>query len=92
MYAVVYLCDCDCKIQIVVPKQFIRALSQQNLDNYGKNRNVSYVIYYNKEVCENGLDSAHNVMPKFDLDKSTQYPPVNDETCYNAQIKYFFGE
>lgn len=87
-YVVVYLTDC--KTQIVVPKPFIRGLSQQNLDNYGKNRNVSYKIFYSKQVCENGVNQ--DVAPKFNLNTSNQYPPESDETCYKGQIRYIFGE
>lgn len=90
MYAVVYLTEC--KTHIVVLKQFIRGLSQQCLDNYGKNRNVSYLVFYSKEVCENGLNQNDTVSPKFDLATSSQYPPDDDETCYIGHIKYFFGE
>lgn len=89
MYAVIYLTDFN--THIVVPKNFIYGLSQQNLDNYGKNRNVQHLVFYSKEVCENGLNSSNNISPKFNLDKSTQYPPDCDETCYKGQIKYFFG-
>lgn len=89
MYAVVYLIES--KTQIVEPKNFIRGLCQQKLDNYGKNRNISFVVYYSKQICENGLVGNESVLPNFELQISTQFPPQHDETCFKAQIKYFFG-
>lgn len=89
MYAAIYLTAC--KTHIVVPKKFIFGLSQQKLDNYGKNRNIPYLIFYSKEECENGSNQDDTV-PKFNLAVSTHYPPDNNEACYTGHIKYFFGE
>lgn len=87
MYVVVFLVDA--KKHIVVPQQFIFGLSQQNLNNYGKSKR-KFLIFWSKQVCENGLDN--NTVPNFALDISLHYPPAQNETCYIGQIKYFFGE
>lgn len=87
MYAVIFLVDA--KKHIVVPQKFISGLSQQNLNNYGKSKR-KFLIFWSKEVCENGLNDSTN--PNFELTISSQHPPVQNETCYIGQIKYFFGE
>lgn len=88
MYAVVYLIHA--KKQIVVPKRFIFGLSQERLDNYGKNRNVLFKIFCSERVSENGLMPNENFVPNFGLNINKSYPPDQDETCYLGQIKYFF--
>lgn len=87
MYAVIFLVDA--KKHIVVPQEFIFGLSQQNLNNYGRNKR-KFLIFWSKEVCENG--AVTNANPNFALNVCSHYPPAGNETCYIGQIKYFYGE
>lgn len=81
MYTVVYLIDAQ--KHIVVPKIFIFGLSQQFLDNYGKNRNEKHLVFFSKNEV---------LAPNFSANLSKNFPPNQDEVCYVEQIKYFFGE
>lgn len=90
MYVVVYLIDAQ--KHIVVPKQFILGLSQEYLDNYGKNRNIAFRIFYSKRVSATGLMPNEDFAPDFTLNVSKIYPPDEDETCYIAHLKYFFSK
>lgn len=89
MFVVVFLVDA--KKHIVVPQKFVFGLSQQNLNNYGKSKR-KFLIFWSKEVCQNGSMENTNVMPNFGLNISSLYPPTQNQTCYIGQLKYFFGE
>lgn len=87
MFAVVYLIDP--KKQIIVPEKFIFGLSKQNLFNYGKNKR-QFRIFWSNVLLQD--PTAQFCEPKFNLNLSLIHPPIENEVCYRAQIKYFFGE
>lgn len=87
MFAVVYLVDA--KKHIVVPQKFIYGLSEQNLYNYGKNKR-QYLLYWSKTLSND--PAAENCTPNFSLNISSSYPPLQNQTCFIIQIKYFFGK
>lgn len=91
MYVVVFLCDA--KKHIVVPQKFIFALSQQYLNNYGRQRTRKFLVFWSNKAffCDEIPDL--NYKPNFSLNVSSTYPPDGrDEACYIGQIKYFFGK
>lgn len=95
MFVVVYLCDA--KINIVVPQKFVFGLSQQNLNNYGRQRNKKYLVFWSKKAIQKvGDDEVPmlNYTADFSLNVSSTFPPPNgrDEACYIGQTKYFFGK
>lgn len=90
MFVVVYLCDA--KKHIIVPKEFIFGLSQQALNNYGKNRNKKYLIYWSQKTCGDDELLDPRGVPNFELNVNHSFPPDHDECCFYGQIKYFFGK
>lgn len=92
MYVVVFLCDVN--EHIVVPQKFVLGLSQQSLNNYGRQRQRKFLVFWSKKALDD-VDEIFmsNYEPNFDVNLSYTYPPEGrDEACYSAQIKYFFGK
>lgn len=90
MFVVVYLCYA--KKHIIIPQNFILGLSQQSLNNVGKNRNKKFVMFWSKNAVRNEIPDL-NYIPNFNCDISAIFPPVGrNEACFIGQIKYFFGE
>lgn len=92
MFVVVYLCEA--KKHIVVPQTFIFELSQQNLNNYGRQRLKKFLVFWSKKafVGEDEMPMP-DYTPNFGLNVSSTYPPEGiEESCYIGQIKYFFGK
>lgn len=90
MFVVVFLCDA--KKHIIVPQNFIFGLSQQSLNNNGRNRNHKFLIFYSENaLCGEIPNSEYPA--NFSLNVSDIFPPTGrNEACYSAQIKYFFGK
>lgn len=90
MFVVVFLCGA--KKHIIVPQTFISGLSQQSLNNDGKNRNRKYLVFWSESAICNEIPNL-NYTPNFESNISDIFPPVGrNEACYFAHIKYFFGK
>lgn len=92
MFAVVFLCDA--KKHIIIPQEFIFGVSQQSLNNVGKNRNRKYLVFWSKQaVCAGSEIPDSKYKPNFSLNVSKTFPPVGrDQACFIAQTKYYFGK
>lgn len=85
MFAVVFLCDA--KKHIIVPQKFIFGLSQQSLNNNGKNRNRKFLIFWSENALRGEIPDP-DYLPNFALNLSDNIPPIGrKEACYVAQIK-----
>lgn len=91
MFVVVYLSEA--KKHVVVPQHFIFGLSQQYLNNYGRQRSKQFLVFWSKKALV-GDDEIPmlNYNPNFGLNVCSTFPPEREECCYTGQIKYFFGE
>lgn len=87
MFVVIFLTDS--KKHIVVPQKFISGLSQQSLNNYGRQRSKKFKVFWSKN-CDDDLQLFDDE-PNFNRNLCATFPPSEDEVCYMAQIKYFFG-
>lgn len=93
LYVVVQLLEP--KQRIIIPENFIFDLCEQSLKNVGRNSNHRYLIYWSKNAIADGTNVPDiNVEPNFGLPLSKVYPPENglNESCYIAQLKYFYSE
>lgn len=91
MFVVVVIFLDGAKYHIVVPQEFVYGLSQQNLNNYGKNKH-KFTVYWSKEVSESENGLAGNHVPDFTMEKSACFPPIGNAACYDCKLKYFFGK
>lgn len=91
MLVVVYLNDA--KINIIIPQNWIMALSQETLNNVGK---ASYqrrrIFWSNHGLTHDGIPDD-SIAPNFGLPLSKMFPPEEGitETCYIAQVKRYCG-
>lgn len=92
MFVVVFLSDA--KKHIIVPQEFVFGLSQQSLNNVGKNRNRQFLVFWSKKaVCAGSEIPDSKYKPNFGANVSKTFPPIGrDEACFTAQIKYFYGK
>lgn len=90
MFVVVYLIDAE--QHLIVPQEFIFGLSQQSLNNNGKNRNRKFLVFWSKKaLCGEIPNSKYK--PNFRLNVHRFFPPIDrDEACYVAKIKHFYGK
>lgn len=90
MFVVVFLLEA--KKRIVVPQQFISGLSQQSLNNYGRQRCKTFKVFWSKKaISGDDEEPISDYIPNFNLNEVSTFPPEEDEACYKGQIKYFFG-
>lgn len=81
MFVVVYI-NCA-KKYVVVPDNWIYDVKMESLLNYGVNSNRNVLIFWSSDFQNT---------PNFCLDKSLEFPPRNNQTCYLARLIRYFGK
>lgn len=87
MLVVVYLISS--KKYVIIPQEWIMTLTQEALNNHGKASYQNRRIYWsNVGVNCDGIPDT-SIVPDFNRNISSTFPPDGDDACYIARIKCF---
>lgn len=87
MLVVVYLVSV--KKNIIIPQEWIMALTQETLNNIGKASYQNRRIFWSNIGVDSGGIPDTSITPNFNRNISLAFPPLSDEACYIARVKYY---